>query len=85
MKLTIGDYDVEIKAKKYGDKFNKQDTLDFLNTLAIATAECAFYHRDYFKQQDSIYDEFYNMSLEIHNFMEAKGAFKGLEYLTNNE
>ena len=37
MKIKIGDYEVEIKAKGVynKEKFNKQDTMSFLNELSI--------------------------------------------------
>ena len=36
MKVIIGGYEVEIKAKKYaGGRFNKEDTMEVLNRLSV--------------------------------------------------
>lgn len=41
MKININGYDVEIKAKKYTERFNKVDTLTLLNYLSILIDESA--------------------------------------------
>lgn len=42
MKLRIGDYEVEVKAKNaYSKRFNKKDTMAVLNLLAIYAAEAS--------------------------------------------
>lgn len=43
MKLIIGDYEVEIKAKKIGldERANKQATVNFLNETSIAYLEAS--------------------------------------------
>lgn len=38
MKLTVGDYEVDVKARKtkFRSKMNEPDTMSFLNTLSLA-------------------------------------------------
>lgn len=42
MKITINDYEIEIKARKpLGGKFNKKDTMDLLNLISLYASEAA--------------------------------------------
>ena len=46
MKLTMGIYEVEIKAKSvFNDRFNKQDTESLLTTLMVALGDSAVFNK----------------------------------------
>ena len=47
MKLTMGIYEVEIKAKSvFSDRFNKQDTESLLTTLMVALGNSAVFNQN---------------------------------------
>lgn len=47
MKLTMGIYEVEIKAKSvFSDRFNKQDTESLLTTLMVALADSSTFNQN---------------------------------------
>lgn len=75
MKLTIGEYEVEIKVKhsKYGQKANKTDTMNFLNTLSIFCKDAARYNR--MLGAYSINDEAEQYGKDIYEYLEAKGVY----------
>lgn len=77
MKLTIDNYEIEIKAKSsYSNRFNKNDTLDLLNILAIAFSNSR--QRNEIKGYTALAnrdDENYN---NIHDFLDSNGFFDDL-------
>lgn len=75
MKLIIDEYEVDIKVKhsKYGQKANKTDTMNFLNTLSIFCTDSARLNR--MLGTDSIADEAEQYSKDIYEYLEAKGAY----------
>ena len=75
MKLTIGDYEVEIKAKSaYATKANKNDTMNLLNELAIALSEA--YLRDKELGLFGMANANKELHDDIYNFLDKNGAYK---------
>lgn len=79
MKLKIGDYEVEIKARyeMLCEKANDEDTLAFLCTVANwAWSADAEARADGF---EATADYNRKAANDIHNFLESKGYVKGLQ------
>lgn len=80
MKLQIGDYEIEIKAtdNALGKKkpMNEQDTLMFINTLAIAFSGERKYEES--KGYDALAEESWKCQSQCHDFCEEHGYYKGL-------
>ena len=77
MKLSIGDYEVDIKAKhNWEEKFNKDTTLAFLNELCITYLESADYRRNLGLTATS--KDFLEKEKEIFRFCEKKGYYKNI-------
>lgn len=57
MRFTVDGYEIEIKAKDIGDKrFSKEDTLYFMNQLAIWMTESAHYTAFEHRNDNGFYD-----------------------------
>lgn len=68
MKLKIGAFEVDIKAKhEFSSKFNKGDTEYFLNVLCVAFGNAGFYD----KMQGNKFSEQANEEMwkDIHEFL----------------
>lgn len=78
MKVMIGDYEVEIKARKthFRDKFNKEDTNSFLNTMAIAFYEASNFDR--MQGLQTLGECNAEMGRNVHDALEAIGYFKDI-------
>ena len=74
MTLTIGNYEIEIKAKDtFADKFNKEDTMGFLLEMSIAlnyASELSAMRGTYAisKSQKKFHDD-------IFNYLDSKGYY----------
>lgn len=74
MKLTIGEYEVEIKAKNTSrDRFNQEDTFNFLNELAIAFSEAGKWNQ--IQGYDSFTKRFEEKDKDIYKFLSDKGLY----------
>lgn len=78
MKVTIGEYEVEVKAKKtfFRDKFNKADTESFLLDCALAFMEAS----DFCKMQgrQTMAKDNLDKWRNIHDALEEAGYFKDI-------
>lgn len=77
MKLTIGDYEIEIKAKKKGqNRFSQKETLNYLCSL-----EGMFYREGtHLSSKYPILAKWYNkVGLEIHDALDEKGFYDDLK------
>lgn len=75
MKLVIGDFEVEVKAKRKGtDRNNVLDTMFFLNNASMAYT--AAYLQ--FKSEGHPYmaEEFRKMGDDIYSMLDKAGAYK---------
>lgn len=79
MKITMGEYEIDIKAKqvRYHDRMNKADTLDFLNTVAVILG-AAVEHYDK-KGLFALKKYYYNMHSELHDQLDAAGLYDDLD------
>ena len=78
MKLIIGEFEVEVKAKIRGvsKRNNVLDTLNLLNQMSIAFDEAAInYNRDGYH---ALSDECKRKGADIYNALEKAGAYKDL-------
>ena len=75
MKLKIGVYEVEIKAKsEFNEKFNKEDTYGFILDLAVTFAEAStWYQTQGLPATSARYKEMWD---DTHNFLEKEGYLK---------
>jgi len=74
MKLTIGNYEVEVKAKRSGaERMNNKDTMYFLNMIAseIYTASRQKEAEGYM----ALAEESYKAANEIHDLLDGKGFY----------
>lgn len=78
MKLAIGEYEVEIKARnaKWREKANKEDTMSLLGDMAIAFMEASLYDQMQGLQTLSKCNK--EKWEAIHNALEEAGYFKGM-------
>ena len=75
MKLTINEYEVEIKVKRGGaDRASKMDTMQFLNSVSIWAMEAAKQMRT--TGAPALAEEFDGASTEIYNFLKGAGLYK---------
>ena len=66
MKLKIGMFEVDIKAKtEFNQKFNKQDTELLLSSLAVALWEASVYDRTQGLENTALYNE--ELATDIRN------------------
>ena len=78
MKLTIGDYEVEIKAKWRGaERMSKENTMYFLNMIASEMYAAS-------RQRESegymaLAEESTKMANEIHNLLDSKGFYDNIK------
>ena len=76
MKLIIGEYEVEIKAKdtRFNSRCNLEDTMSLLNTLSIFASEA----RDHYTATN--YDSLAKMAdkygRDIYTAIKEKGCYK---------
>ena len=76
MKLIIGEYEVEIKAKdtRFRSRYNLDDTMALLNALSIYASEA----RDHYRMNN--YDGLANTAdkygKDIYTALKEKGAYK---------
>lgn len=72
MKLVVGDYEVEIKAKrKFEEKNSKQSAMYFLNDISILCSEASAHYRELgLTALDNWARE---MGKEIHNTLKENG------------
>lgn len=71
MKLTIGEYEVEIKAKNtWHERFNQEDTFNFLNELSIAFSEAGKWNQ--IQGYDSFTKNFETKDKDIYKFLSDK-------------
>lgn len=78
MKLMINGYEVEIKAKaKWSKRANKEDTMDFLNTISLLASEAAKYNEQ-IKAHDAVAEWCDRISDEIYNVLKENGAYKNI-------
>lgn len=74
MKLTINGAEVEIKVKdKYSEKYNKEDTMYFLNSLAIAYRNSAEWESRI--GCPAIAEESEEIRQDIFNYLEGLGFY----------
>ena len=77
MKLTINNYEIEIKAKSsYSNRFNKNDTLNLLNILAIAFFNS--HQRNELEGYTASANRDYENSNNIHDFLDSNGFYDDL-------
>ena len=77
MKLTIGNYEVEVKAKGYGaSKMNAEDTQYFLNMIA-SDLYCAGRQRES-EGYKALAQDSYDRANEIHDALDAKGFYNDI-------
>ena len=78
MKLIIGDYEVEIKAKKIGldEKMNKQATIDFLNEASIYFSEASRMYT--IEGCTGLAPAAQRKSTDIYNKLSEMGVYKNL-------
>lgn len=78
MKLTIGDYEIDIKARNtYGlPGYSKGDAMAFLNTLSIWAHESSEYRR--MLRLDATAAAASKASDDIYNALDARGYYEGL-------
>ena len=77
MKLTIGNYEVEVKAKGCGaSRMNAEDTQYFLNMIA-SDLYCAGRQRES-EGYKALSGESYKMAEQIHDFLSDKGFYNDI-------
>ena len=78
MKLIIGDFTVEVKAKntRYSERNNVVDVISFLNMASIAFDRAS----DAYKAKGHVYTaaDFEKMSNDIYAVLKAAGAYKDI-------
>ena len=78
MKLIIGNFTVEVKAKntRYSERNNVVDAISFLNMASIAFDRAA----DAYKAKGNVYvaADFEKMSNDIYAALKAAGAYKDI-------
>lgn len=76
MKLIIGEYEVEIKAKdtRFKSRFNLDDTMSLLNMLSIYASEA----RDHYNMNgyDGLANTANKYGRDIYTALKEKGAYK---------
>ena len=80
MKVTIGEYTVDIKASHYGDKYSKEDALYFLNYLSMVFNDASKYNKlaydvtakDYHYNNCKRYNEIAN---DLYNTVKINGGY----------
>ena len=74
MTLTIGNYEVEIKAKDvFADKYNKEDTMGFLLDMSIALAEAS--ELSALRGTYAISERQNILHDDIFNYLDSKGYY----------
>ena len=75
MRLTVNEYEVEIKVKRGGAaRVNKMDTMQFLNSVSIWAMEAAKQMRT--TGAPALAEEFDDASNEIYHFLKDAGLYK---------
>lgn len=75
MKLKVDRFEIEIKAKdtENNTKFNKEDTMTFLNRISLAMGYGADYQLS--KNHNVIASDYSKMSDDIYQFLNACGLY----------
>lgn len=77
MKLTIGNYEVEIKAKgMFAEKMNKEDTMYFLNKISSVCYQASLQSRA--QGWEFRADDEQEMSTQIYEFLDNKGFYNDI-------
>lgn len=78
MKITIGEYELNIKVTRaYNDRANKADTLAFLNEMCIWLIEAnRSYQKNGLEALEKRTDKQYN---ELFKQLEEKGYYKNIK------
>lgn len=75
MKVKIGEYEIEIKAKRPDNKtFNSMDTMIFLNELVLIYSD-AFVRKDMDGYQ-AIANDYRNKQKDIYDTLASQGFYK---------
>ena len=78
MKLVVGNFTVEVKAKntKYSERNNVVDAFSFLNMMSIACDRASEFYKA--RNQQFTAQDFEKMSNDIYAALKAAGAYKDL-------
>ena len=77
MKLTAGNYEIDIKVKRdYDSRNNKKATEAFLNELIIAFMRTAEEYR--IKKYPALYECYFKLGTDIYKALENAGAYDHL-------
>ena len=78
MKLMIGEYEVEIKAKdtRFNSRCNLDDTMNLLNTLSIYASEARNYYRT--TNADALAKMADTYGRDIYTALNEKGCYKNV-------
>ena len=78
MKLVVGNFTVEVKAKNtvYSERNNVVDAFSFLNMASIAFDEAAEVYKA--NNRPFIAEDFEKMSNDIYAALKAAGAYKDI-------
>lgn len=81
MKMTIDDFEIDIKVKgKWSKKANKQDLIYFLNTMSLFAFEASEYNR--MIGNNSITNESNKYHQEMYDILDKMGAFDRCKNVT---
>lgn len=74
MKLILNGYEVEIKAKDIGkERYNKLDTMCFLNSISIIAHEAAEHNKTI--GHNAIYRKEQKIAMTIYKYLLDKGLY----------
>lgn len=76
MKLRIGDFEIEIKArntKLKHETMNKKDTMEFLNEMSLAYSAVSDCYENNFGER---WESFDNKAEEVYRFLNIRGYYK---------
>lgn len=78
MKLVVGDFTVEVKAKntRYSERNNVVDVFDFLNMMSVACDKAAEVYKA--RNLQFTAQDFDKMSNDIYAALKAAGAYKDI-------
>lgn len=78
MKLNIGEFTVDVKAKHttFSERNNLMDTINFLNKASIAFAKAAAEYNS--KGYIALSEDFDKMGNDIYAALKAAGAYKDI-------
>lgn len=74
MRVIIDGYEVEIKAKKESERFNKGETMEVINLIAILASEAEELYREH-KKYDALADMADKISSNCHNVVAKNGGY----------